>query len=669
MRKTVLVILCVAVLFCGACKHKKKKSHTPAPTSTITAAVTVPTSPQTGNITISYRLIDPRTPTVNADVKVYYSKNGGNFVPATQGAGGDPITNLTTAASPGASHTFVWDSLVDLGIGSFNIVIKIVPYETGTTNMGTAGQTTSFQVINAEATITVGAKVFDPKMPNSSPLQVTYRVNPSGIDFVMTVKVVTATGGTEVVRLIDAQTKAGGTSHTTTWNGKNANAQYVDTGDYKLRIEATYQGLPAWTKEEAVHIVRLGVVGIQFLDNGADGAEYQMMYHIRNTSLYTYYAIPSNKPEWAIGKNSGDVADLDTNDGLPRVLPSPWTNLNSPPQDATDPAGVEDDNYNLPVCYKRASKPKFQLTIGSNAASNITANTQLGCNYPITGMPIRVIVDSATPETAGANENISPAGTVNFIANTTLPDAVKKNTITYTIRFEYQDGGTWHQISGYITTNHTVYTIFDKPKLHDSSTNPPYLPWVKCVDIVCGWINGPATESQICSIVVNKVNTFFGIQYDTVSGACWYTTGSLSLQTMKMSDFIEDYDANTFTKVNCSDCACLTSTFANTIGVDHKALILGYTTGSIPLNYMIAIGYSDWIKPFGGWFSYHAVATKDDGASISDACCTLDCDGTPGSAPYTPLLPVNEPYASYNAMLSSNPSSYGTYAKWRCGQQ
>ncbi|MCX7704362.1 MAG: hypothetical protein N2234_09780, partial [Planctomycetota bacterium] len=81
-------------------------------------------------------------------------------------------------------------------------------------------------------------------------------------------------------------------------------------------------------------------------------------------------------------------------------------------------------------------------------------------------------------------------------------------------------------------------------------------------------------------------------------------------------------------------------------------------------------GYSTWGKPFNGWFSYHAVATKDtNGTTISDACCTLDCDGSPGSAPYTPLLPVDEPYASYNAMLSSNPSGYGTYGIWRCSQR
>jgi len=519
------------------------------------------------------------------------------------------------------------------------------------------------------STMTPQIKVFDPKMNSGLTMDITYRIEPAGEDFEVTVKVVSVSSGLEVRRLVDAQTRTGGTEYIIQWDGKNDSGKFVDTGEYKVVIEAVHQTLPTWSAEETIYVVRLGIVGLHFKDNGTEN-EYQLMFHIRNTTKYTYYAIPDDEPEWAIGKEGGDVADLDLNNGLARPLPVVWNGLNSPPQDASDPAGVEDDNYNLPVCYKRGTVPKFEVTLGSSAASNITPNTSLGCGYPITGLPIRIVIDGAAPETAGSNEDISPGGKVTFIATQALPNEIKKNTLNYTIRFEYQDGGTWHKIPGSITTEHTVYTIYDKPRLTESADpTPPYLAWVRCVDMVCGWVNGYANLEQLCSIITDKVNTYFGLQYDTSSGACHYTTtATFPRQSMKMSDFIEDYDTSNFTVVNCSDCACLVSTFANHIGVDHKYLILGYTTGSIPLNYQKPIG-RNWMIPFRGYFNYHAVATKDDGTTISDACCVLDNDDDPRSPPHTALLPVNIPYDTYNGLLSWDPSNYGTAGIYRSGQQ
>lgn len=662
------------LLFTIGCSKKKKDDPLPLvlPTSPISVEVTTPSSPQTGEITIDYNLIDDRGSPVNADIKVYYSANGGWFTEATVGTGGDGTTNLSTAATPGAAHTYVWDSVADLATGVYSVIVKIVPYETGTTELGYEGQTGVFQVVIAEPVVTPQLKVFDPKLPGASSMDIQYRVDPGGVSFTVTVKVVTDPGAAEVRRLVDAQSRPGGTNWTIAWDGKDDGGKFVDTGDYKVVAEGVYQTLPAWTGEAAVHIVRLGVAGIQFLDNGVYGEEHQMMFHIRRPGVRNY-TIPENWPEWAMGPDSGDLADLDTDDGLPRPLPDLWTELNSPPQDSTDTANdqVEDDNYNLPVCYERASLPRFILTLGSSAVSNSTPNTAIGCDYPVSGLPIRVVAAGANPETAGTNEDVSPGGTVSFIAGAWLPDAVQKNQLNYTFTFEYQDGGVWHQIPGQIDTLHNVYTIFDKPMLTDSATPvAPYLPWVRVVDIVCGWINGPATEHGVCAEVTNSVNAALGVQYDIWEGGWSYTSGvSLgSPLTMLMFDFLADLDTSNLDYINCADCANLVSTFANTVGVDHKYVIIGESS-SIPLNYMIAIGWTDWIIAFEGSFRYHSVPSKDEGVTISDACCTLDGDGNPSSAPHTPVLPVNMPYDVYKAMLSWSPSSYGIYSIFRCYQQ
>lgn len=667
--KFFLVALSILLVLAAGCKKKDDDPvPIPIPVSPMTVTVNNPTSPQTGDITISYFLIDGRVPAVNADIKVEYSANGGWFTQATEGAGGDGTTNLSTAASPGSPHTFVWDSAADLGVGVYNVVIKITPYDTGTTDWGQPAQTASFQVIYAQSVASPQIKVFDPKMAGASSFDIQYRVDPAGATFDVTVRIESVATGGEVRRLVDSQPRAGGFNSTVQWDGKDESGDFVDTGEYSVIVEGVYSGLPTWTAQSSMYIVRLGVAGIQFVTNGTGNEEYQLMYHIRNTTKYNYYAIPDSLPQWAIGPDSGDLADLDTDDGLARPLPAIWTDLNSPPQDATDSLNVEDDNFNYPACYKQGAIPKFQLTLGSDAVSNSTPNTAIGCAYPVTGLPVRVLTGSASPETPGANEGISPGGTVDFICYTAMPYSIQKNTLNFTFTFEYQDGTVWHPIPGSVQTAHTIYTIFDKPMLTDSVTpTAPHIPWVSVLDIAVGWINGPATSGQICSTVTTQVNTFFGLQYDTSTGARYYSDGDWSTHVMEMSDFIEDYDASSFTVLNCSDCACLQSTFANTIGVDHEYEILGYLTGSIPLNYMIPIGRT-WMVPFSGSFNYHAVTTSDGSDSISDACCTLDNDGTPGSPPHIPILPANMDDDTYDALLSPNPASWGTYTRARCTQ-
>jgi hypothetical protein len=636
------------------------------PTSGLVVDVTTPTSPQAGDVTIGYRLIDGRVPASNADVVVEYSVDGGGFAAATEVAGGEGTGDLASAAAPGASHAFVWDTMTDLGVGAFDVVVRITPYDAGTTSTGTADETDVFEVVNATFSAAAVSRMLDPEMPGGPVMDLGYRAEPAGVDFLMTV-VVSTPGGTEIRRLVDGESQAGGTDLVASWDGRNASGAVVDTGEYRVSFSAEVPGLAPMSAEDTVRIVRLGVVGVEFLDNGTAGEEYQMMYHVRNSSKYTYYAIPDDRPQWKMGPDTGEISNLDENSGAARALPAVWTNLNSPPQDSTDTAGVEDDTFNLPALYKRGSVPRIRVTLGSSAVSNVSPGTVLDCGYPVTGLPIRILLAGADPETAGTNEDVSPADTVVFVASTALPDTIQKHAVSNVFTFQYQDGGTWVDVPGSITTEHVVYTIHDEPTLAISSpATPPYLAWVKLVDLVTNWVAGPATAEDICATVIERTNTYFGLQYDIVSGACHYAMGPLTAHVMEMSDFIEDWDAHSFTVVNCSDCACISTTLANQVGVDHLYQILGLTD-RIPLNYQIPIGRW-WMVPFSGSFRYHAVATYDVGLTTSDACCTLDDDTDPGNPPHTAILPVNMTHATYKTKLSWDPSSWGTYTRARCGQ-
>jgi hypothetical protein len=134
---------------------------------------------------------------------------------------------------------------------------------------------------------------------------ISYRVNPLGTTFDVTLTVVNNVTSVEVRRLLDAVSTPGGSTRVAVWDGKNDSGDFVDPGTYKIVLNAVSATSPDVLEETYIYIVRLGISGIQFVENGPGSPEYQMMYHIRNTAKYSYYAIPDNLPEWSIGPNSG----------------------------------------------------------------------------------------------------------------------------------------------------------------------------------------------------------------------------------------------------------------------------------------------------------------------------------------------------------------------------
>ena len=90
--------------------------------------------------------------------------------------------------------------------------------------------------------------------------------------------------------------------------------------------------------------------------------------------------------------------------------------------------------------------------------------------------------------------------------------------------------------------------------------------------------------------------------------------------------------------MNCSDCAGILNAYANMLGAD---LFYAHIFSSFNLNYIEAIGYPDFTHcpfgPGGCGFSYHAVTTLDDAATIWDATLALDGDKDPTSSPSSEL--------------------------------
>ncbi len=103
--------------------------------------------PATGEILVDFDLEDTTYDPVDLTVE-YTIDGGGVWLAATISTG--LTLNLATAPSPGLAYQVGWDSLADLGTGTFNTEIRIIPCddETGVVECGLAGFTGTFQVMN-----------------------------------------------------------------------------------------------------------------------------------------------------------------------------------------------------------------------------------------------------------------------------------------------------------------------------------------------------------------------------------------------------------------------------------------------------------------------------------------------------------------------------------------
>jgi hypothetical protein len=118
------------------------------------ASVFTPLGTQTGDVTISYALIDANSDACS--VAVQYSTNGGStWASATKAASGGDGTTALASSPAGTSHTFVWASAADLvNANNSSVKIRITPSDLAE---GTPATTNAFTVNNQFATFTITA--------------------------------------------------------------------------------------------------------------------------------------------------------------------------------------------------------------------------------------------------------------------------------------------------------------------------------------------------------------------------------------------------------------------------------------------------------------------------------------------------------------------------------
>lgn len=479
------------------------------------------------------------------------------------------------------------------------------------------------------------APAFDPKLAGAS-LAVRTRLAGSS-PYGATLAVVDGAGA--VVRtLATAAQRQPGVDHTDAWDGRDAGGAFVRPGRYTLRLDAT-RGGQTERHERAVEVVRVGIVSIDFQDEGPGGARVPLEYHRTSpTTAGTRFALDAAGPAWAIERSPlGDLA-LDRADGTPLALPATWTRLESPPR--TTAGGVALRGRGLPVAYRAGARPTLEVRLGDRAAHGGAA---VACNYPLAGAPLRLVLDGE------ASTELAPGAAVTVRA-AAVPAAVGRYDQELAFRFEMWDGQGWAALPGALRALQRVYVVVDRPP----PTSSIQRPWVAVLDKVAQWSAGRAADAAgVMEVVTRGVNEAEGLRYDTVMGAPAYSGGgSISSPELDLDAWLARDNGSV---VNCLDCASTVTALAAQLGVDARVAELGY---NFELHWIRGIGGSQFIHDlFGGWhaFSFHAVATVDGAATIHDACLRVDDDDRPDASPFRERLPVGMPFNRYREKLSPTP--------------
>lgn len=222
--------------------------------------------------------------------------------------------------------------------------------------------------------------------------------------------------------------------------------------------------------------------------------------------------------------------------------------------------------------------------------------------------------------------------------------------IAWLWQFRAAPGDPWRDLQ---TTRHRVFTVVALPTAPWSDQPQPgdgtALPWTETLEFACRWATGARSRDDAARRITESVFALGGrlLEYSCPIGTLESYSISI-LDLFNLTAFLRRLRGGVGQGryVNCSDCASIVSTFANSLGCDLWQSRMGVYNPSFQTNPILAIGTSVFQSPC-GWgtgFTYHEVAWKGACTAndeVFDACLALDADATPFAPPHVPLLPVN----------------------------
>lgn len=487
-----------------------------------------------------------------------------------------------------------------------------------------------FSATLADAAVTSSAvisdRVFDPKLSGAR-LSISSRANGSGQ---YSARLTLRDQRGQTVATIFSGQRSTGRDYRDSWSGHDNRGLFVQPGSYTLRFEADRV-----VQESPVHVTRLGILAMRF-DESKDGRRrIPLAYHRPNQNVVgNSFAVDSAGLPWILEQSSLGARCLDSADGSPLPVPSKWTNLSSPPR--TQSGQVKTRGRALPIAYPQGSTPKLTVLMGSQAGHQGRA---VDCGYPVQGVRIAVLLGNSYAL------DLSPGKVIQLEAPQ-LGDGLNKQNLELDFRFAYNAGEGWRWVPGSIKTQHDCYTTVAAPQTDDG------MAWVSALDLAVK--RGGAsvrTQRNASEKMVELINGDLMLRYDTFSGAPAYSDApnGLHYPYLDLGAFL---DGRRFGRVvNCLDCASIVGTLARHIGSPNYVVIMGW---DFRLHWIRGIGGSRFIHDLFGThsFSYHAIASYDQGSIIHDACLSVDADTRPDRAPFKEGLPRGMTYTDYRRQLT-----------------
>lgn len=375
------------------------------------------------------------------------------------------------------------------------------------------------------------------------------------------------------------------------WDGRDDAGALAPVGTYTLEAELLdADGAVLTTASADAWIVRVGV-----LSGTLGGARIPLIWHIGDG--------PGHYWEEDAAGTTFEISAID--DGATATtLPGTWDDLDSAPASHVDTS--------LPAAFPFDAVPTLTLLAAGEYGD----------------APVELQV-AGWGEPQAVNSGDSPVYTRD------TPVAAGPSVVEETLTLTWSVAGS---TVGVQTVPVRIYATLGEPGFEE--VGAPYEPWVAAIDPALRAITGvEGTDEAVTSALTEWIYRDLGLSYDTQYGASAYTQYSGRGYNDAQFDFTSFLARRNGSTVNCSDCASILEAYADMVGADLSYTII---LQNFDLNYIKAIGGADYTHcPFGAGgcgFSYHAVTTPDETATIYDATLALDGDDDPGASPFTELL-------------------------------
>jgi len=503
-------------------------------------------------------------------------------------------------------------------------------------------------------------RIADPKL-NGGGVEIGFGLAPVGVSLQVVVEL--CQNDQPILTIFNGPLPGSVTPHVISWDGRDGSGNYVDPGDYQIRVR-----LGSGPPDQLLYplsIVRLGITEIEAKPSlGND--EWQMVYFLKQ-GAYTFFATPAIH-EYLSVREIGELSDLDLDDGQPRPAPVPHLATDEP---QIEGSYYEDDQYNYPLCYLMGREPVFEVTYGQSATSS--SGGAVGVGYPVPGYEIRPRAQDGAGAWTSSATSITPGGVATFVGPALPSEATRLDrTVVWSWQYRQLGETAWTDLAGSFQTSHRFYTVIATPQFAAGASGTQYTgPWVEVADYVYLWKEALGIQVIDESSLVEALFRGFigqqgtlttaieGVIYDAYpvggdGGATHYY--QFGTHNMRLSRLLDFHSRGVY--VNCSDCAGATSPMSGMLGVLNVKML---RLGTMNLKAIWGIGCPDYTLNLWGsgshGFSYHHIVTRTEGVTVCDACLALDVDGSPGTLPGVPGWNHDRPWVGtlgYDYLSSYN---------------